>query len=419
MTFRESSKTDRRRRFGWIALAFVATFSASWLLFSTEIDIDAVTEKWAGQHATLDSILGHDSDAWSEVEAVSAHPSPLAPDEDLQDQCGNWQLSYKTMHRAWLESDKATRDANPAIIYDCTGIYCSGLADRLLGMTSTFLIAVITGRPFFANWSPPLSLERLFDKVHIDWQAPEPVMAEAVPLIFTNLPQSELDQTLNLESWSHQTPTPMTLAQLVLVDKRHLKVYNNRGLILRSFHYPHIQSQLVSLGITHELAYQCFFNYLFKPNPEILSYVTRYAPLLERADTYTVGIHIRTGDIAMFNDNLDGEKMLDDWSYYFGCAHHIAETFARADQRINLFVITDSAVLKNAIANRWSENITLTDMKPGHIAANVDDHAAQLAVAHTALAELLLLAKTDARVISSASGFGKVSRLRDNPLGLH
>jgi hypothetical protein len=46
---------------------------------------------------------------------------------------------------------------------------CGGLADRMMGMVTTFLYAVASNRAISLTWEQPLPLDMIFDSPFVDW----------------------------------------------------------------------------------------------------------------------------------------------------------------------------------------------------------------------------------------------------------
>ncbi|KAJ2957618.1 hypothetical protein NQZ79_g6709 [Umbelopsis isabellina] len=108
-------------------------------------------------------------------------------DHHLKKQCGNWQEKYKRLqNRRALQLEQLKKgdldernyeDRPRFIAYICANLgqyhrsACGGLADRMMGMVSTFFTALITDRAYYAYWEPhnPFELETAFEAPNINW----------------------------------------------------------------------------------------------------------------------------------------------------------------------------------------------------------------------------------------------------------
>eukprot|EP00897_Mesotaenium_endlicherianum_P005734 jgi/Mesen1/5189/ME000258S04285 len=100
--------------------------------------------------------------------------------------CGAWQKPYSTFHakaRAKLERTKV-------LVFSCrSGVgggdnTCRGLGAPLVGISTAFLLARLTGRAFFVDWA---ALEGAFEPQHggIEWRASQ---APGVPQLVAEAP---------------------------------------------------------------------------------------------------------------------------------------------------------------------------------------------------------------------------------------
>jgi hypothetical protein len=70
-------------------------------------------------------------------------------------------------------------------------------------------------------------------------------------------------------------------------------------MIYRSFKYKHLQKRVKQLGLQPSTAFACISQYLFKPKPPALDLITEYTSALALPTVFSVGIHVRTGDLSM------------------------------------------------------------------------------------------------------------------------
>lgn len=59
-------------------------------------------------------------------------------------------------------------------------------SNRMLGITSTLLYAILTGRAFSVSWEHPLPFDLLFDSPNIDWSQRFKVGSTPTRDIYTN-----------------------------------------------------------------------------------------------------------------------------------------------------------------------------------------------------------------------------------------
>lgn len=328
----------------------------------------------------------------------------MAGDESLDITCGNWQADYIRRHVEMMD----VKQKGKFITYVCDkNSNCGGLADRVLGMTSTFFFALMTGRTFLAEWQAPVPLEMVFDSPNVDWSFdssdPDVVLRmldtrpRDIDIIHFNAPQ--MDRLFAESSWDQKWPEPW------------LRMFTNRGMIIRSFEYQQLRPKLMALGLKPHTAFSCILDFLFRPHPSALDFITDYTALLALPNIFSIGIQIRTGDTSMINPAYDQSNTIEKHDNFFRCADQIAKTFAMPDQRVVYFLITDSEHLRQDAVERLQDRTIVSGLPIEHIhkrRGHVDG-------VHNAIIENWILAKTTYRVISQG-GYGKLATFHSKRL---
>lgn len=76
-------------------------------------------------------------------------------------------------------------------------------------------------------------------------------------------------------------------------------MFINRGLAIRSFTYPNISTRLLELGFTPTNVYSCLVDYLVRPKPAVLQFITEYTSFFALPSIFSITVQIRTGDSSM------------------------------------------------------------------------------------------------------------------------
>ncbi|BGP27739.1 hypothetical protein JCM10295v2_006714 [Rhodotorula toruloides] len=301
-----------------------------------------------------------------------------------------------------------------------TGINCGGLGDRLLGMTSTFFFGLMTGRAFLSEWQSPVPLDVIFDSPHVDWShssytssshhilGQKRLADAAADLDIIHFDRLSVDATFGTTNWNPKKGralTPGFELRDLAYQSPWIKFYTNRGMIYRSFKYKHLQKSIHRLGLESTTAFACISEYLFKPKPPALDLITQYTSVLALPTIFSVGIHIRTGDQSMRDDEYDKVNTVKRHIAFFRCARELGETYARKDQKIVFFLITDSQNLKQDAQRVLGNKLITTDMVPQH----VHQKSGHVDGVMSAVVEDWILAKADMLVATQDSGFGKLA----------
>lgn len=80
---------------------------------------------------------------------------------------------------------------------------CGGIADRLLGIATTFLYALVTRRVLVINWQNTIPFDLLFDSPHgIDWSYPFVQQAEKEHPIYGRKENVENQERIYVMQWT-------------------------------------------------------------------------------------------------------------------------------------------------------------------------------------------------------------------------
>ncbi|GAA5972821.1 hypothetical protein JCM11641_003958 [Rhodosporidiobolus odoratus] len=328
-----------------------------------------------------------------------------------------WLDKYQKMHAEMLAGKREPK----FISYSCEqGINCGGLGDRLLGMTSAFFFGLVTNRAFLAEWQSPIPLDLVFDSPHVNWSYSsytshshpvlgKPKLAEqAAELDIIHFDRLSVDATFGSASWNAKRDGRLTKG----FEKRDLayaspwiKFFTNRGMIYRSFKYKHLQKSIARLGLQPTTAFSCISQYLFQPKPPAMDLIAQYTSVLALPSVFSVGLHIRTGDLSMKDLEYDKINTVKRHTQFFRCAREFSETYAQRDQKVVFYLVTDSAHLKEDAQRVYGDKLVTTDIVPQHVHQK-SGHADGV---FSAVVEDWILAKTDMLVATQDSGFGKLA----------
>jgi hypothetical protein len=325
------------------------------------------------------------------------------------EECGQWQDEYTAFHRAELQKSEPR-----LAIYECRDEQnCGGLADRVLGMVSTFFFALMTGRAFLMYWDQPTSLESLFDAPSINWTTPQHLKYEPTTINSFNKNKSIVGDIFPNTSWDDLYPQDI------------VTIRSNRGIIIRSMvNHTLYNKKAFDMGLKLHTATGCFMDYIMRPKRHILRYVNMYLQLLTLPNIFSVGIQIRTGDAAFRHPDtalqLTPEEILARYSPFFDCARDIVETFRHPSQTVVYFFVSDSSQLRNFVLETFPDRVILTSLQPEHIqlhstplgnsfTASFDaEGISHLTGSESAIAENWILAGCDYKIVSQG-GYGKLA----------
>ncbi|KAM0754665.1 hypothetical protein T439DRAFT_352662 [Meredithblackwellia eburnea MCA 4105] len=287
-----------------------------------------------------------------------------------------------------------------------------------VGMMAVFQFAILTDRAFTLSWeNKPFDL--LFDSAHIDFSEPfEKLNPEPHP-IFDN-------DSLIAGKWNSSIPN-MKLRDHDRFWKRAVGnwkdsgpdwvrlISGNRGVVIRSWGYAdaRLPQLMQEKGMSISSSYTCLVDFLLRPKPEVLSFMTHYTSLFSLPTIFTVGIQIRTGDQVLVHpdQNIEQQKSaLETYGYYFTCADQLAKTYASPSQKVVFYLLSDHEELKEQAVKKYPGQVVVTGIVPKHSDNKDEGTGEMLEDSLSSLAEMWSFMYTDYQIITRASGFAKIQK---------
>lgn len=342
--------------------------------------------------------------------------------------CGSWQQKYTDIHNAIMDGKRKPR-------YVVSIAPPQGLADRLAGQVTQFLLALLSNRAFLVtNGNDSLPMNVAFDHINIrseiadDFMNPRDILMN---LTFDEYPAS-IDRAKSCPLYLN---AGSIISQYEIVEKRNNRIFlygdlskepvecansetiyvtSNRGYSWRMFDNPYHRQQLLSMGLRRETTFKCVVDYLYRLKPSACSgkcVAMKESILNSRKEgVIVIAIQVRIGDIA-FEPNFDLKKLgYDPSENHFKCANKIANRFSMIGRDTIFFFISDSQQLrKKAKLIYGGRLITDDDFQPKHVFNNNDllDKQAQVEAMTSSASDMMLFSLAHIHVISRSSGFGQ------------
>lgn len=240
---------------------------------------------------------------------------------------------------------------------------CGGLADRLVGIVTSLMFAMLSGRVFLIDFQRSIKATDVFLPVSIDWGVSLPQFVNTHGL---NVTGDYRELFVDLHNPKNHTVAQYTKEKWD--DWWHeevVRVQTNRGLSYLMFNNPQYGQTMRSWGLKPETAFACFLEYLLTPVPRIAERVNALIPsILDPAFT-TIGLQIRTGDLKAFGKFGDTNNVTTAKGF-FTCVEKIADrTWPKRPMR--LFLVSDSMNLKKDAKRVYKDSVIITDAVPKHL----------------------------------------------------
>ena len=340
----------------------------------------------------------------------SLHGQALLPQPNAFT-CGveNWQHHYSQFHLNTLQEIFTRKDSQRFLIYECT-TQCSGLGDRLVGLISAALLAVLTDRALLIHMPAPFPWSEVFVPNMIDWRMPQ---ERGVPDFLQGLTTETLDVFCKFENGeTRDLFAQHDLTGEWMKDVQVIKYIGNERFYHLMLENPKLIQKLKALGMDRMDKFNlfaCFFSFLFKPSPSLQLEMDRvYNEYFLWKENGTTGrnvmicLHLRTGVGLKEKIRMSPEQV----AYYWKCAESIELSLKEQRQRVKWYLATDDDRLKKEVTDLLKGKVVALQSEAKHISTNSLDKKDFLSI----MTDWALLTMCDHYVISR-SGFAETANM--------
>ena len=366
------------------------------------------------------------------IATSSPPPSDDLTCETLRDElvCGaTWQDAYATLHAEAAASEKPR-----ILVFDVAGN--GGYADRLTGLMTALLIAILTDRALTLDWpgyDTALTTPRLKSLPKLLQAARFAPPVEVRRLVWLNANRKVLHQELTGVAAPPSPPAgvPPLSGLNELWPERVLFLRSNRGFTQQLLRAPNLAAAAAARGLTAESAqFGCLFDFLLRPTTAALAPLAPFVEMMRDPAYATVGVHVRSGDTTWGAESAQaasdasamrsrGESLYASHAFIYEYADRLATQLAanvsaaRHDAATpplvvspRLLLLGDSGALRAHVASLHAdEKLIVPTGALGHVARQAD-------ALSNAVGEHWLFGLARAFVYSSHSGFPRTAAAR-------
>ncbi|XP_032233195.2 uncharacterized protein LOC116615582 [Nematostella vectensis] len=330
--------------------------------------------------------------------------------------CGKrWQKEYVNLHKRIL-SGKAPRKF---LVYSCKGegYGCAGYGNRLGGITTLFLLAVLTKRAFLIDWdySQPLALRNFFRPAKIKWDysianldglsSRTHYWGKGFP---KNLHNTSVERPGNLYPEFYYWFKKIDLEKYFEFPvERITAVWNFAHAIWAN---PFLEEKAAEVGLVlpnpRYSMVGCVYDLLFRTTPEFENRLNYARELIDRrGNSPVIGLHVRMGDSAFGRRNKYNTQ---DFKSFFSCAHSVQRRICAEYPLINAsdirwFLATDSSAVKGYARREFPGKVVTLDMVPEHIGIFQRQRQPSVEGMYGVLLDHFLLSECHYLILSSSS----------------
>ena len=313
--------------------------------------------------------------------------------------CGmdKWAHSYTLFHRQHV--DRSSNGTN-YLISPCKKGYssCAGLGDRLVGIVSTFYMALLTNRVFLIQFEQPVELEKILAPNMIDWRFG--VREHHI----RDLPSE--DQRWMMLGYQKRRALFLEGDFTLKMEKQVQYVRSNERLYTHLHNNPLYKKRREELGLDRMSSFHifgCLYQYLFKPSVTLYNFIQDFynSAFLNSLNQRipVIGMQIRTGTALGEHQRITRPELQTMWD----CAQKLLQHHPNS----RILLTTDSSLIKDEAKSLFKEQLIEMDLPVQHIdKVPIGD---EISLRNT-VAELVLLSMCD-HFIVSRSNFGEVASM--------
>ena len=299
-----------------------------------------------------------------------------------------------------IQTDFIRRRQGKALIWKC-GDICGGFGDRLRGIISTFLLAVLTDRAFLIDHSRPANLADFFDfhpSLGSSWKFQQSFIDGMDVTSEFNIDQYKSGKyRYRTENFHDSIKSRVHIMQTNIPVQSYL-LWN-----------PHLEENIRRYGLD-KINYidltGCLMSAVLSPHGEILTAFQRARRYLD--NYYVIGLQIRTGgdNTEVWKD--DERVKRSEIGYFWDCAQ-LLENKRQDSRPVKWFITTDSEKVRQSALEKFGDKVYQVEGDIVHI--DKFESAAARRGMHKTLMDFLILSSAD-RMVISRSNFAEVAALR-------
>lgn len=280
--------------------------------------------------------------------------------------CPSWMWSYAALHAGTLKED-AAGGAGRFAVWTCGSLLrghndCSGWGNRLLGIVSVFLFAVLTDRAMLIEWpdAGPLGLDNFLRSDLIDWRIPATFKGRKTRFSPDSLFIGNTYRNQSRLEFFFRSEDPWAVSeQLVWIRAK-------EGLFHSMWQNPFAQQRLCEMGLSHvDSIFSLLSRVLFRPHGQLKA-------ALRRLEVEIAGRPLLALQMRFRSDFLDVEPGIGftaaDMDRFYASAL-AAETSQEKDGRGSAwFLATDSmAVVKSVFEGPYAGKVIWVNGTMAHL----------------------------------------------------
>jgi hypothetical protein len=345
------------------------------------------------------------------------YPESSKADRALQ--CGTWSDEYVDLYEDIVVSNK--RQPSFFVMSWTVQERLYGYADRMIGLISGFLFAIMLKRAFLIDRRlfPIIDMNELFSQPHIDWDFERINSRMNISTLPANIVEfvNPENKGKRRAQWFRNTPLRKIFGTAPVVY-----FSSNRGLIATLASVPWGQAFFQEYNMPPEHAFSCLFSFLFQVQPIYQERSMQMLRILSRPTHITYCIQIRMGDQYIKNWNVETKKftarMVQQCAWYLQCSNEHIQ-LSKHTKPIQYFLVSDTPNVKAYLRKKLGSLLYTYENQTklvGHTAEEPIHWKLKQLFYNVVTEQHLLFHGCDYHVVTGLSGYGGSRSLARGPV---
>ncbi|XP_064597600.1 uncharacterized protein LOC135464051 [Liolophura sinensis] len=297
------------------------------------------------------------------------------------------------------EAIQDDRTGRQYLVYDCSSAPCGGWADRLEGITSTYLIALATGRSFHINITYPIDIRGFLQQNEVNWEIDQLKLLNKSTRFYSYMDNRNFCRSLTNIDFDHNHPEDVVRLRMNAIGSYYL----NQNTKYKQQLLPFLNKSLAS-------TFSTIHRRLFRFSEELNTRLSAFMNIKLNQGKNLVCVQIRIGSAVEKRSYVSISDLKPFWEFI--------KTRITQDGDVRIFVATDSEAVVKESLRRFGWRVLTVEGHADHI--DKSDRKDVAGGFWKTLTDFYALEMCDTLVLSIWSSFGRLPAfLRGRDDGLY
>jgi hypothetical protein len=286
-----------------------------------------------------------------------------------------WLSAYADFHSDSLAFQNDQQQFPRYLNYRCAH-NCGGHGDRLHGMITVFLLAVLTNRTFLASMSVPADLQTIFVAGAINWMSTNYIRSNStLDLNWINFlrkdktaGQFDFQSLLDSPTSANFITISMNTDIIPMMFKPHGKEYDDTWYGNRRHYNRFLYSRMDQIGIPRDDYVQaCSYNALFRPSASVRRQIQITLKQNPVPPSPYIAIHVRAGGTSRNKFGDSRRIKQNNWPKAWAAGFEMEKRLGLAPNTSHWFIASDDLLVMELARQIRGDMVFFRSQQPLHV----------------------------------------------------